>query len=65
MSFGTIAAISLFGSFISTTQNQACFSLLYTLHTNKDLIILFYIHLLVIYINGYTISKLPSIGWSL
>ena len=51
MSFGTLATISLFGSFIYTTQNQACFSLLYTLHANKDLIVLFYIHLLFIYIN--------------
>ena len=47
-----LAAISLFGYFICTTQNQACFSLLYTLHANKNLIILFYIYLLVTYING-------------
>ena len=52
MSFGTLAAISLFGSFIYTTQNQACFSLLYTLNVNKDLILVFHIHLLVIRISG-------------
>ena len=52
MSFGTLATISLFGSFICTTQNQACFSLLYTLYAHKDLIILFFIHLLVIYVNS-------------
>ena len=48
MSFGTLAAISLFVSFIYTTQNQACFSLLYTLYANTNLLILFYIHLLII-----------------
>ena len=52
MSFGTLTAISLFGSFIYITQNQACFSLLYTLHAIKDLIVLFYIHFLVIYVNS-------------
>ena len=35
-----LATISLFGSFIYTTQYQACFSLLYTLNANKDLILL-------------------------
>ena len=40
MSFGTLVAVSLFGSFIYTTKNQACFSLLYTLNANKNLIVL-------------------------
>ena len=43
-----LATISLFGSFIYTTQYQACFSLLYTLNANKDLILSFYVHLFVI-----------------
>ena len=51
MTFGTLAAISLFGTFIHTTPNQASFSLLYTLNVNKDLIGLIYIHFLVICIS--------------
>ena len=49
MSFVTLSTISLFGSFICTTHNQACLSLLYTLHANKNLIVL---DLLVIYMNS-------------
>ena len=46
MSFGNLAAISLFDTFIHTTQHQACFSLLYTLNANKNLItIILYIFL--------------------
>ena len=52
MSFGNLATISLFGTFICTTQHQACFSLLYTLNANKNLLILFYIHVLVMCISG-------------
>ena len=57
MSFGNLATISLFGSFIHTTQYQACFRLLYTLNANKNLIVLFCIHDLVICISGLTISN--------
>ena len=52
MSFGNLATIHLFGTFIHTTQYQACFSLLYTLNANNNLIVLFYIHFLVIRISS-------------
>ena len=52
MSYSNLAAISLFDTFIHTTQHQACFSLLCTLNANKNLILLLYIYFLAICISG-------------